>query len=88
MVVDAAATEAQRDSFTEFLRERGVNFWHHIVPLWLIADSSKQWDSLALRTEAKAHFPKVSLAVLKVSAEEWAIFAPVVGHQWMEENLP
>jgi hypothetical protein len=88
VVVDHKATEEQRDALTYDLQDRGLSFWHHMVPLWLISDPSRTFTTAALRSHVKSFMPGVSVMVLRVNPTEWSAFAPKSGHQWLDDNLP
>ena len=89
VTVDDDATREQRDSFTNYLREKHpeCGFWHHVSNSWLITDPNGIVTAAAIRARLQELMPGVTQLVLQVlPTEKWAGFGKPKSHEWMQRH--
>ena len=88
VLVDGAATVAQRDELTVSLQQSPVSFWHHLSNVWIVSDPTGVIDLPDLRDEIARLMPGVGMLAIEVTAINRAVwFADSSGEGWLEKHL-
>ena len=85
--VDADATQAQRDSFTKYLRDQRLGFWHHIVFSWIVTDIQGKTNVRQMRDQVRALMPDVRSLIVQITPHAYAGRSPKAGHEWTRNFL-
>lgn len=85
--ISELASAEQCNSITNFIKEKGWAYWHHIGNSWLIAGTDESWDAAALRDKILEYAPNAIALVIRFEAKDWAAMSPVSSHAWLHKHL-
>lgn len=77
-VATDSATDEQNEAMVEYIRSRGLTWWHWIHNYWLIADAEGELTASELVDDLKRIYPEVNTVVLELRADgdTWAGWGP------------
>lgn len=87
-----SATKEQNDTFREFLKSRGLGWWHWLTNLWLVADGAGRLTAQEIRDVLRQHYPSVHTLVLELREDDdtWSGFGPSSEtknmFKWLRQN--
>ena len=89
VAVDQDATTAQRDAFTNYLRQHPTaGFWHDISSTWVIVERRPgALTAVSLRDKVMELMPKVTHLVIEMNPITYAAYSPETGHKWLGDYL-
>lgn len=85
--ISELASAEQCNSKTNFIKEKGWAYWHHIGNSWLIGGADESRDAAALRDKIVVCAPNVIALVIRFETENWAAMSPASSHEWLRKHL-
>lgn len=91
VALDSAIKE-QDEAFKEYVRSRGLGWWHWLTNLWLLTDASGQLTASEIRDVLTEIYPRVHALVLELRGDDdtWSGIGPKTEKRnmfkWLHKN--
>ena len=82
--ISETSSAEQCDAITNYIKQRGWGYWHHIGNSWIIA--TKGDDDLTagtLRDTLLEYAPGCINLVVEFTVEDWGAYSPSSTHDWL-----
>jgi hypothetical protein len=81
------ATSEQQNLLTQFLKNKGVGYWHWFSDLWLVTDTTLQISANSLRDEINTILPGAHKLVVQIDGQQtWSGFGPTQMFNWLKNT--
>ena len=87
ILLDELVSAEQRDRITDYLRDAGWGFWHHIGNSWVVTMKERSRSATDLVDKVKEIAPSHHVLVIELHPTDWATYSPVAGHDWLFKYL-